>query len=374
MIQPPPVPRRRRWPLFLLALVLLFSGLWTGFWYFAAGTAEDTIDGWRAREAQAGRLYSCATQTVEGFPFGFALRCANAGIELKSIEPPLAVQSKGLLVSARLWQPTVLTGEFAGPVTIAAPGQPVSLSASWRHAQTELRGLPTAPEHVTVKIEDPVVDRVLGGNLFRAARLQLDGRILSGTVQDHPVIEIALKLAAASAPGWHPAAALPVDADVTAVLRGLSDFSSKPWPARFRELQAAGGRIEIVGARAQQGDTVAVGNGVLGLSPSGRLHGQLRLSVANLEKLLPALGLDRMLAERSAPEQIESAIGALDRIIPGLGNVARKNAGPALAAGINLMGQPTELEGRRAVILPLRFDDGAVSLGPFLIGYAPPLF
>ena len=46
--------------------------------------------------------------------------------------------------------------------------------------------------------------------------------------------------------------------------------------------------------------------------------------------------------------------------MPGLGNVARQNAGPALAAGINLMGQPTELEGKRAVALPLRFNDGVV--------------
>jgi hypothetical protein len=38
------------------------------------------------------------------------------------------------------------------------------------------------------------------------------------------------------------------------------------------------------------------------------------------------------------------------------------------------MGQPTQLEGRRAVKLPLRFDDGLVSLGPLKIGMVPPLF
>jgi hypothetical protein len=45
-----------------------------------------------------------------------------------------------------------------------------------------------------------------------------------------------------------------------------------------------------------------------------------------------------------------------------------------IVASINMMGQPTELEGQRAVILPLRFNDGAVSLGPVLIGLTPPLF
>jgi len=40
----------------------------------------------------------------------------------------------------------------------------------------------------------------------------------------------------------------------------------------------------------------------------------------------------------------------------------------------SLMGQPTELEGKRAVLLPLRFDDGVVSLGPLKLGVTPSLF
>ena len=158
------------------------------------------------------------------------------------------------------------------------------------------------------------------------------------------------------------------------MLKGLKDFSPKPWPQRFRELQAAGGRIEITNARVQQREVIAIANGALGLSPAGRLDGQLRLTVANLDKLLPVLGLDKMLSEQQAPERLNKAFGALDRIMPGLGNVARQNAGPAIVAGINLMGQPTELEGKRAVTLPLRFDDGMVSLGPLKLGMTPPLF
>jgi hypothetical protein len=154
----------------------------------------------------------------------------------------------------------------------------------------------------------------------------------------------------------------------------LKDFAPKPWPQRFRELQAAGGRIEIRSARLQQNDTVAVASGVLSLSAAGRLDGQLRLTVANLEKFLPTLGLDQMLSQEQASPKLNSAFGALDRIMPGLGNVARKNAAPMIAASVNLMGQPTELEGKRAVMLPLRFDDGLVMLGPLKLGETPSLF
>ena len=375
MIWATPLPRRRRWPLLLAIVAIVAAGLWAGGWYVAAGITERTIAGWQAREARAGRVYACATQTVGGFPFGIAVRCAEAAAELTANHPPLAVKAKDLVISAQVWQPTALTSELVGPVTIAEPGQPASVSANWRRAQTEVRGLPAAPEHVAIRIEKPVVRGLPDGkSLFKAARVELNGRLVSGTVRDRPVIEIELKLAAAAARGWHPAAAVPVDADITAVLRGLADFSPKPWPARFRQLQAAGGRIEIKSARVRQGETIAVANGVLGLSPRGRLDGALRLTVANLEKALPALGLERLLAPETASPQLNRAFGALDRIMPGLGKVARQNAGPALVAGINIMGEPAELEGQRAVTLPLRFSDGAVSLGPVMIGYMPPLY
>jgi hypothetical protein len=369
-----PLRRRRRWPLALIILLIVLGGLWAVAWHYGAGIAERTIDGWKAREAQAGRLYTCATQTIGGFPFGIEVRCADAGAELKSNKPPIAVRAKEMLVSAHVWQPTVLTTEFAGPLTIAEPGQPVTITANWRHAQTQVHGLPMSPESVSIRVEQPSVVRTSGDNLFKAERFDLDGRLVSGTVQNNPVIEIVLKLAAAAAPSWHPAAAVPVDADITAVLRGLKDFSPKPWPQRFRELQAAGGRIEISKARLQQRDTIATASGTLGLSPAGRLNGELQLTVANLDQFLPTLGLDRMLSPEQASPQLNKTFSALDRLMPGLGNVARQNAAPMITAGVGLMGQPTELEGKRAVSLPLRFDDGVVSLGPLKIGMVPPLY
>jgi hypothetical protein len=375
MIQAAPLPRRRRWPLIVVALAVVLAVVWSGVWYGAAGIADRTIAGWKQREAQAGRVYSCATQTIAGFPFGIHVQCANAEAELKSNRPPVAVKAKDLLISARVWQPTVLSSEIIGPLTIGEPGQAIGAIAHWRRARTEVRGLPTSPERVSIKVEAPVVDGApRGENLFKAGLLELNGRMLSGTVHDHPVIEIVVKLVAAVAPSWHPAAAQPVDADITVVLRGLKDFSPEPWPARLRDLQAAGGRIEITRARVRQSDTLAVATGTLGLSPGGRLDGELKLTVANLEKLLPALGLDRMLAKQNTSKQLDNAFGALDRLMPGLGDVARQNAGPMIVASLNMMGQPTELEGQRAVMLPLRFDDGAVSLGPILVGRTPTLF
>jgi hypothetical protein len=369
------MPRRRRWPLVLVVILVVFGGLWAGAWYYGAGVAARTIDGWKTREAKAGRVYTCANQTIGGFPFGIDIRCADPGADFRSNQPPVALRAKDIIVTASVWQPTVLTTDFVGPMTVAEPGRETWITVTWQRAQTQVHGLPTSPEDVSIKVEQPLVNRTGDSqNLFKADRLDLDGHLLSGSVQDHPVIEAVLKFVAATAPYWHPAVATPIDADITAVLTGLRDFSPKPWRARFRELQAAGGKIEITKARVQQRDTIAVASGTLGLSPGGRLNGELRLTVANLESLMPTLGLDRMLSQDRASPQLNKTFSALDRIMPGLGNMARQNAGPMITAGINIMGEPAELEGKRAVTLPLRFEDGMASLGSIKLGMTPALF
>ena len=66
-----PAPRRRRlWTLFFMPVVLLIAALaWTAFWFFSASKVDETVDAWRAREAQSGRSYDCADRTVAGYPF-----------------------------------------------------------------------------------------------------------------------------------------------------------------------------------------------------------------------------------------------------------------------------------------------------------------
>ncbi len=365
--------RRRtgRYVTLLLLVAALFGG-WSWFWFYAAGKIETTIDGWRAREAQAGRVYACGSQTIGGYPFRFELNCDAASAAFS--QPPLEIKSRGVLVAAQVYQPTLLISEYRGPLTVANPGQAPDLVINWKLAQSSLSGTPSAPERVSLVVDLPAVDRMSGGSqqaLLRAKHIEIHGRIAEGSVRDHPVVEAVLRLTGATAPELHPAAATPVDADINAVLRGLNDFSPKPWAARFREIQAAGGGIEIGQTRVQQGDAVAVGSGSLSINANGRLEGQLRVTVAGLEPFLNAIGAQQMVQTSPSMDKIA---GVLDRLSPGLGGVARQQAAANIGAGINFLGEQTTLEGKRAVTLPLRFNDGAMSLGPIPIGRAPALF
>ena len=366
--------RKRRY-IGTLILFLALVGGWSYLWYYATGKAEVAIDGWRAREAKAGRIYTCGSQSIGGYPFRIEVTCDKAAAVFRSNQPPVEIKTSSILVAAELYQPTLLISDFYGPLTIADLGHAPNIIVNWKLAQSSLRGTPSAPERISLVFDQPVVERINGNNrqsVLKAQHIEVHGRLAGGSVTNKPIIETVLRLRAAAAPELHPAAAMPIDADITTLLRGLNDFSPKPWSARFRELQAVDGRVDITQARVQQGDTIAVGDGTLSLNTSGRLQGQLRVTVANIEPFLAAVGTPQVV--QNSPD-MDRLSGALDRLLPGLGNVARQQATSSnLSLGINLLGEQTTLEGKRAVTLPLRFDDGSVFLGPIWIGNTPAMF
>jgi hypothetical protein len=390
-------PRRRPlWRLFIAPVLLLIAAIaWSAFWFFAASQVDVSADAWRAREAKSGRVYDCAKRSVAGFPFRLEVRCDGASVSLISqtagqagAQTPVTAKLGQILVVAQVYDPKLLIAEFTSPATISDRNAQ-SFVVNWRLGHSSVVGLPAEPQRASVEFDDPAIDRIdasTRARLANAKHVELHGRLLEGAPPDRPMIESALRISQGSIQGVHPVLVEPFDADIRAVVSGLKDFSPKPWPERFREIQAAGGHVEIAQSRIQQGDLVAVAAGTLGLSPSGGLEGELQMTVAGIEKVIAALGIDKMLEDgvpqatldRVAPgvktQDINNLMGALDRAIPGLGKVVKKNANIGVAAGINALGKEAELEGRKARTFPLRFVDGAVFLGPLKVAQTPPLF
>jgi hypothetical protein len=358
----------------LIVLVALLIGGWSAFWAVAAGKAQEMLEGWRAREARAGRTFTCGAEDLGGYPFRFEFRCSDAVAQIKSGRQPFEIKTRGLTLVSQVYEPTLLIGEYQGPLTVSSPGGPVEFTLNWKLFQSSLRGTPARPERVSLAFDRPALDIVDNGNsrpALRAERLELHGRLIEGMVTHKPVIEVALRTSGAFAPGVRALSVQPVDAVVDMVLRGLSDFAPKPWPERFREIAANGGKIDVTEARMVQGETLAVGSGTLTISTAGRLQGELRLTVAGLEPFLKAIDAQKMVQTSPSVDKLASA---LDRLSPGLGQAARQQVGANLSAGINMLGQQASLEGRPAVSLPLRIDEGRVYLGPIPVGETPPLF
>ncbi|HEY9361323.1 MAG TPA: DUF2125 domain-containing protein, partial [Xanthobacteraceae bacterium] len=315
------------------------------------------------------------------YPFLLEVRCGDAGLELQGT-PTLQFKLPLAVGAVQVYDPKLLIGEFTGPLEVSEVGHEPAAIINWTLGQASVRGLPSDVERASVVLVGPTVraPRLAGNDpLLSARRLELHARRATGSRPDSPAVEAALRLDAAVAEklaSMFDAAvaeklgaliAKPIDADIAGTLRGLDDLSPKPLPAWFKEWQTRGGALEIDKARLAQQDLIAVGAGALKLTERGGLDGTLRVTVVGIEKILKMLDIDRMMTEG----QVGATFNALDRLIPGLGGMARQTAAPSLIAAL---GERTELEGKPAVAFPIRFADGTVFLGPFQVGVVPPLF
>ena len=388
-------PRRRRslWGLLIApVLVLIAAVAWSAFWFYAASEVGVRADAWRAQEAKSGRVYDCAKRTVAGFPFRFEVRCDGASVALSSqtaSNTPFTAKLGEILVIAQIYDPKLVIAEFAAPATIAVPDQS-PLRVDWSKARASVVGLPAVPQRGSIAFDNVAIDRVNSSSVqvpvARAKHIELHGRLAEGSPSDRPVIETVFQMNDGSVQGVHPVLAEPFNADVRAKLTGLKDFAPKPWPERFRELAAAGGKVEIVQSRIQQGEMISVAAGTLALNANGNIDGELQMTVAGLERIVPALGIEKLLEQgvpqatldRVAPgvktQDLNNLFGALDKAIPGLGKMVKQNANVGVAATLNSIGSEAVLEGKKARSFPLRFADGAVMFGPVKVGQVPPLF
>ncbi len=359
-----------------VGLVLLAAG-WSGFWYFSAGKAQASLDEWRSREASAGRVYRCDEESFGGYPFRIELECRNPLVEDRGTATTL--RAGDLKAVAQVWDPTLLIGEVSGPMTMAPLGGQPTMTMKWTLAQASLRGLPVSSQRVSLVVDKPGFATTDGSALASADHMEFHVRRNPDSTSENPALDMTLDFTRFTSPTMASYTAAPTDAHIVGVLRGLGDFSPKPVAARLRELQAANGRFELTNARFQQGDLITTAAGAVTLTPRGTLDGEIHLTVINFGKLLQVLGVDRLIAQVMPQASIDKLAPSLDRLMPGLGNMLRGNSGgsgggAATIGAAAVGGQPTELEGQRAMTLLLRLSDGVAYLGPLKIGQIPPLF
>jgi hypothetical protein len=381
--RPAPARRKRRlWPFVVPLIVAIVALGWTWLWNYAAGIAREAEAAWIQREAALGRVYACGALTIGGFPFSIVSRCAQAAASFRNTQPPFDARANGVTFSADVFRPTVLSGEVSGPITLADPGQAPAFVANFSVAKLRLFGLPPEPEAITVTLRQPRLDRISGsdsGPNFQAEAVDVDGRIISGSATSNPVIEATAHLTGAMAPKFHALLTEPLTGDIDAVLRGFKDFSPKPWAALFRDMQAAGGGIQIKTLRIERPDAIIVGNGTLTVNQSGKVDGLIQVAVVGLDNIVPLLGIDQLIGQgidrlTGGSGSANQGLSMLDRLVPGLGGVVRENATSSVIDNIKRMGQPTEVDHKPAVALPLRVTDGVIFLGLIPLWVIPPLF
>ena len=373
--------RRRPWLVVApVAIVIVLALGWVWLWYYAASIADASLSGWIDREALAGRVYGCVSQTIGGFPFRIEARCASPVAEIKKGQPQFTVRAENVTFAAEVYHPTLLTGDVTGPLTFAESDKPPGLIANWSRARVRVRGRPPDPEEFAFILDGARFNRAGEGGavLFAAKHADLQSRIVSGSPRNNPVIETVLHLAAATAPTLHSLVAEPIEAEVDTVLRGFKDLAPKPWAERFREMQAAGGGFDIKFVPNERPDANYDAEATKTKNPNAKIDALNRVAIVGIERIVPLLGIDRMIGRGidrlSGSDNAAHGLGALDRLMPGLGGALRDTANASMVDNLKKMGQPTEVDKKPAIVLPLRFSDGSVYLGMLPLGELPPLF
>jgi len=366
----------RRW-IAVGATIVAIAVIWVWLWYYAATVADRTLAGWLQREAAAGRVYSCGSQSFGGFPFKLDVHCRDVGVEVKTAQPAYAVAARTAIFGAAIWHPTRLVGNVVGPLTFAEQGQAPRFSADWVHGQITVSGIPPNPESASFLLANPHLDRitiaVAHDDIFKAGRIEATGRVTAGAPNNHPVIEVTLHIDQAVAPALHPSLAEPVDISLDAFVRGFADLAPKPWPDRVREMQEGGGGIDVKVIRIAQGNTIIIaGTGTLTVNDHGKLDGVLGLAVAGIERIVPLLAIDRLIAQ--GIDRLSGSDSVLDRLAPAISGAIRESANASVIENLKKMGQQTSIDGRPAVALPLRLVDGTIYLGVLPVGQIPSLF
>jgi hypothetical protein len=348
MMETTPVRHSRFWLYAPFVALLLLAAAWTGGWFYAAHRAEGIVAAWIEREAADGRVYTCARQSVGGYPFRIEIRCGSPSATLQQADGgPVVIQARDLLAVAQVYQPDLIIAEVTGPMTVKGPADDQNYVANWTLLQLSARGRPRAPERISIAVDGPKLDRAgpAAEPVARAKRLEFHLRKNAEADARNPAFDLVFRTVEAVLAGVPSLGERPIDAEALAVLKGPADFSPKPLRDRLRTWQAAGGRLELKSSRLQQGGSLAVANGDIGLSTEGRLDGAVNLTFVGLDQLASA--------------------------VLGQGNVGRSSAG--LLAGLAMLGR-AELEGRRAIAVPLSFRDGRIFFGPIPVGQAPALY
>jgi len=343
--------RRRRLVVLPLIMVLVIAAAWSGIWFYAAHRAEAALAGWRERGASAGRNFSCGKGAIGGYPFRIELSCREPAADLASNDPPVMLKASDFQVVAQIYDPTLLIAEIGAPLTVTVAGA-APVHAAWTLAQVSLRGKPSAPERASLLVQGASIGGPASAdadNNLRAKRIETHVRIASGSANRQPVVDLTIELSGAEVPALRPLAAEPFDLSTAAVLRGLDNLRPLSIPARLKQLQSAGGRLDITSLRLRQGEMLAIADGSLGLTANGRLDGNLNVTIAGFGAIM-------------------------SKLVAQIGPAALNQASAGLSVALGLIGRQTELEGRRALSVRLRFDAGVMYVGPLRVGELRPLF
>ncbi|MEL6059960.1 MULTISPECIES: DUF2125 domain-containing protein [unclassified Methylobacterium] len=330
-------------PYILLAAVVV---AWSAGWFWIRGRAAGEIDGWMAREAAAGRTWTCADRTLTGYPFRIELRCSAVTLERSDgrfrLGPSTAV--------AQIYQPRLVVFESAGPFHVEQGA--LTGDASWGALQGSFHGASDGFTRASVVMDDPkvtVAGAETGPIAVSGRHLELHARPDPGRYASEGAVDVSLRLTQADVPQLDALTGTqdPADLALDATLSQATVLRTGPVPRELERWRQAGGTLDIAGLSLAKGPQRVQATGTLALDAVHRPAGQLNLRAAGIDALVGSIVGQRFGSDRGA---------LVGQLVGGLLGLSRRPVPDAPADATPLKDLP-----------PLRLIDGKVVFSGFPI-------
>jgi hypothetical protein len=333
-------PRSRFWLFAPFVVLLLVAVAWSAAWVFFRQRAAEGLDAFLARQARAGRQWTCADRGIGGYPFRIEVSCGTLTVQRGD-----ATASFGRVLSvAQVYQPQLIIAEVAGPLQASDGG--ARIDARWRLLQVSLHLTPGGFQRASLVVDGPEVratgiapDEVAG----RARRLEAHLRPDPARFEQDGAYDVAATAAGAAVPFLDDliGSADPLEVALDATATRARGFSDAPAVTQLERWRQAGGTLEVKRLGLTKGPRRVEAKGLLALDDLHRPAGRVELAAAGIEELIA-----RVTGVRVEGNGAAALIGAL-------------------------MGQPPPDPKRfpgdpkLTQLPPLKLDRGRVLLGPF---------
>ncbi|MCJ2038324.1 DUF2125 domain-containing protein [Methylobacterium sp. J-059] len=342
---PPKAPRSRRGLFLPYILLLTLVLLWSAGWVYLRGRAATEMDGWVAREAAAGRTWTCADRSITGYPFRIELRCASVSLARADGRFRLGP----LTAVTQVYQPRHVLMLAEGPFHVEQ-GDLVG-DATWTMLEGSFHGASDGFVRASLVVDGPSVT-VAGAApdpiAVSARHLELHARPTPGRFDSDGAVDLSLRLSQALAP---MADALignadPADLTLDATVNRAAMLGTGTVARELERWRQADGSLDVAGLSLAKGARRLQAKGNLGIDQDHRVEGQLDLRAAGVEALVASVVGQRFGADRGA---------LIGNLVGGLLGLRRQPEGEA-GGDVPLKPLP-----------PLRLADGRMMFGPIAI-------
>jgi hypothetical protein len=325
-------------------LLLLLAIGWSAAWFVMRNRATDALDGWMGAEAKGGRQWACADRQVGGYPFRIIVACGSLTLK----QGPVTASLGRVTSMSQVYQPGFVITEIEGPLRVS-DGQAV-LEGNWDLLQSSLHASPQGLRRFSLLAEAPRFTLTgIGPDAVVSNSRQMELHVRPNPARPaDKAYDAALTLKEAQIPMLDRlvGGAEPADFSLDATVTQAEGFRGRPVDQELERWRMAGGGLDILMLSVAKGPRRAEAKGALGLDERHLPTGQLTVSAA---------GLDGLLGNMVGGRLGGTLLGALFGQAPGGSGTGK----PALVT-----------------LPPLRFDNGRLAMGPFVIPgiRLPPLY